>query len=178
MIVPGWRFVAILHQQAHSGGRGKNARHAKFFHDLPEEFGTGVIHRPFKGKRGRAQNQWGVDYITVTDHPTNVGGGPPDIGRLQAKDPLGHATDVYLVAAVSVNGQLGFGRRTGCREDVGWLIRSHRHIITALTACMVEEVLPGNITPRLHRSWFVSAFEYDHVFDTSGSNLQGGINNR
>src|SRR5258708_32367654 len=176
MIIPARRFVAILHQHAHSGGRGENARHAKFFHYLPERVGTRIIQCAFEGERCGAYNQRGVDDVAVTDHPTDVRGGPPHIGRLQSKYPLAHAVDVHLVATVGVNSE--FRLRCGARgrQDVRRFIRLHRHIITALAFSVAEKVLPAKIAPRLHRYLFTGALEHDHALDTPSGKCQGGIN--
>ena len=65
-----------------------------------------VIERALKGDRGGANDQWRIDNITMTYDPTDVGGQPPHIGWPEGKEPLAHAMDMNLIAAMRVDRQL------------------------------------------------------------------------
>src|SRR5208337_3468468 len=77
--VPEWS-IAIAHQQSHRGWRGENAAHAILLHQgFPRAFRSRMVERTFEGDRGRTRNQRRVHNVAVTDNPSDVGGGPPDI---------------------------------------------------------------------------------------------------
>ena len=110
-----------------------------------------MIQCSFERHGRAARDERRVHHVAVADDPADIGRGPPDIGRLQAKTPAAHAADVHLVAAMRVHGQLRLGGRAGGRKNVRWLVRFHRHAIARLSRPARHEVVPGEIPAILHR---------------------------
>ena len=111
--------------------------------DAPDQVGIGIIEGAFVGDGGAAHEQGSVDDVAVTDYPADVGGGPPNVGRLHAETPLGHAVNADLVAAVGVDDQLGLGGGAGGGQDECGFVGLHANVIAALTVALGDEILPG-----------------------------------
>ena len=84
-----------------------------------------VVERALEHHRGAAGQERRVHHVAVADDPADVGGRPPDVGRLQPEAPPAHAGDVHLIAAMRVHGQLRLRRRAGRGENQGRLVGLH-----------------------------------------------------
>jgi hypothetical protein len=135
VIDPGQDVGAVPHQHADRRGRREDAGDAELLDGrAPVRVGVRMVERAFEGDRRAAGQQRRIDHVAVADDPADVGGGPPDVGRLQAEAPAAHARDVHLIAAVRVDGQLGRGGGPRRREDECRGVRLHYGVTPSCSA--------------------------------------------
>ena len=171
----GLALVAVAHEQADGGGGCEHAGYAELVGDLPDEVRVGMVDRALEGDGGCACEQGSIDDVGVADYPTNVGGGPPDVGVAQSEAPLAHAVYADLVAAVRVDDEfrLGGGARSG--EDVGGLVGFHFDVAAVVSRALREEVVPVDVAIRRHRGVWVSPEDYK-MLDGLAADFEGGVN--
>jgi hypothetical protein len=103
--------------------------------------------------------------VAVTDHPSDVGRGPPHIALAQAEDPISHGVDVDLVAAVRMDRQLRPGRGARGGQDERRLVGLQPLDLSAVAARASQELLPGHVTAGPHRRLAPAAAQHYHVPD-------------
>src|SRR6185369_4652308 len=81
------------------------------FDHTPKAIGLGEVWRPFVHQNGRAIREWTIDHITVTCHPTDIGGTPVKILVSDVEDPLGCEMSLQKITGSSVQDTFRLTRR-------------------------------------------------------------------
>ena len=124
-----------------------------------------MVDGAFVGEGRAPGEERRVHDVAVADDPPDVGCRPPDFAGPEAEAPSPHASDVDGVAAVRVDGELGFRGRSGSRQDESRLVRFHRNVIAALVRAAREKVVPRDVAAGPHGNARGGSVENDDVFD-------------
>src|SRR5689334_9790711 len=114
----GGHFLTKAHQATNSGWSAVEDSGLIFLDNFPPAVGSGIGWNALVQNNGRGVHQRSVNDVAVSGDPTDVGGTPEDVIRLDIKDKLSSGVNAYGVAALDMDNAFGLAGATACIEDV------------------------------------------------------------
>ena len=124
-------LLAPLDERANRGRRRVKNVHLVLLDEAPETIGLGPVGRAFIHQRGRAVRQRPVNDITVSGHPTDVGGAPVSVFVLKIENPFAGEMSLQEIAAGRVQNAFRFscGARSVKNEERVFAVEFFRRTV-------------------------------------------------